>query len=346
MILFKRLRFIIRDIVLKNKLLFILLFLVGISFLWSDIYLLSLQKISGFIGVSIIGLVLSIRLKFIDLIKIMFISYFTITLLSLITVILLPDYGIHDDFYLANDYRGVFTNKNTLGINMVFSIFTSICYLILIKKKHLLVFANIGINIYLLINSNSKTSLIIMITIIIILLLLFSIRKITDLNLVTFINVIFWLLIGVLFIFFISNFNKFMELIDRDPTLTGRSKIWEYSIQKIYEKPIIGYGYYNFWENPVYKLGEHYNAHNGFLDITLHVGIIGLFLFCIVTVITFIKSYLSIFKHTIYIFMFGLFILLLLYNIVETNYMLTNDIKWSIYIFIVIKMSKLKIKVL
>ncbi|MCI1575002.1 MAG: O-antigen ligase family protein [Weizmannia coagulans] len=344
-IFIKNYKQIIEEFVVENKILFILLLLVSISFLWSDIYLVSIQKILGFIGVTLIGIIFAYRLNFHELVKIMYSSYFIISVLSLITVTFLPNYGIHSDIYLIGDYKGVFTNKNTLGINMVFSIFSSFCLLFLVKKRSPMILVNVIISFYLLIKSNSKTSLIMLISLFLILILLFIIRKVIDKNLFIFFNCLFSIILGLILFFVYKNFDYFVNMLDRDPSMTGRSNIWPYVIHKIYDKPILGYGYYNFWNNPNYKLDSHFNAHDGFLDITLNVGIVGLLLFCFILLKTFFKGYHLIYKDNINILMFSLFILLFLYNIDETNYMLTNDIKWSLFLFIVLKTnSKISIK--
>ena len=39
-----------------------------------------------------------------------------------------------------------------------------------------------------------------------------------------------------------------LEMIGKDPTLTGRTEIWTYVIKDIGMKPFLGWGYYAFWE--------------------------------------------------------------------------------------------------
>jgi exopolysaccharide production protein ExoQ len=75
----------------------------------------------------------------------------------------------------------------------------------------------------------------------------------------------------------------FLEAIGKDPTLTGRTVLWDIVIGDIYERPIQGWGYFAFWgpANPVAnaisdQLGFGVTeAHNGLLEMLLEVGIIG-----------------------------------------------------------------------
>ena len=41
--------------------------------------------------------------------------------------------------------------------------------------------------------------------------------------------------------------DTFLEMIGKDPTLTGRTEIWAYVIKDIGMKPLLGWGYYVFW---------------------------------------------------------------------------------------------------
>ena len=42
--------------------------------------------------------------------------------------------------------------------------------------------------------------------------------------------------------------DTFLEMIGKDPTLTGRTEIWTYVIQDIWMKPLLGWGYFGFWQ--------------------------------------------------------------------------------------------------
>jgi len=78
-----------------------------------------------------------------------------------------------------------------------------------------------------------------------------------------------------------------LEMTGKDPTLTGRTEIWSYVIYDILQKPLLGWGYNAFWfiENPAaieIDNAVHYvvpQAHNGLLEILLHVGMVGAIFF-------------------------------------------------------------------
>ena len=67
----------------------------------------------------------------------------------------------------------------------------------------------------------------------------------------------------------------------KDTTLTGRDVIWAFAFKYIALRPFFGYGYYGFWisqqDAALEYLGWNPNqAHNGFIDLTLNEGFVGL----------------------------------------------------------------------
>ena len=67
----------------------------------------------------------------------------------------------------------------------------------------------------------------------------------------------------------------------KNTTLTGRDVIWRFALKYIALRPFFGYGYYGFWisqqDAALEYLGWNPNqAHNGFLDLTLNEGLVGL----------------------------------------------------------------------
>ena len=82
----------------------------------------------------------------------------------------------------------------------------------------------------------------------------------------------------------------FFRALDRDVTLTGRTTLWDLAIEDGLERPWLGYGYRAYWHTPggpgeeVGRRIEWFAAsgHNGFLDLWLELGIVGLVLFAVV----------------------------------------------------------------
>jgi exopolysaccharide production protein ExoQ len=70
--------------------------------------------------------------------------------------------------------------------------------------------------------------------------------------------------------------------VGRDPTLTDRTKIWGILLG-MHTNPLVGTGYQSFWlGHRLEMVWQSFNglneAHNGYLDVYLNLGLIGLFL--------------------------------------------------------------------
>ena len=73
-------------------------------------------------------------------------------------------------------------------------------------------------------------------------------------------------------------------MLGKDLTLTGRTGIWSAVLDSIAKRPLLGYGYQAFWlglEGESYRIILAVSwvlaqAQNGFLDVMLEMGTVGL----------------------------------------------------------------------
>jgi exopolysaccharide production protein ExoQ len=120
---------------------------------------------------------------------------------------------------------------------------------------------------------------------------------------------------------------EFASRVGRDPTLTGRSEIWK-AVLSQHTNPLVGTGYESFWLGPrleriwqVAGAGGINEAHNGYLEVYLNLGIIGLLLICAFLVTT----YRNISKQftkcpSLAAFNLALWSILLFYNVTEAAF--------------------------
>jgi exopolysaccharide production protein ExoQ len=74
------------------------------------------------------------------------------------------------------------------------------------------------------------------------------------------------------------SFINISSILNRDETLTGRADlIWKKLIPFAMDKPILGHGYGGFWTTQMRDLTSSH-AHNGYLDVILNIGFLGLIL--------------------------------------------------------------------
>ena len=139
----------------------------------------------------------------------------------------------------------------------------------------------------------------------------------------------------------IANLDSMAGLLGRDSTLTGRTNIWAMALENIAERPVLGYGYNAFWN--VAPGAERINtilhwkvphAHNGFIDLTLQLGIVGLVLYIGIYFVA-IRRALNLANETqeqeaIWPLTFVTFTLL--YQVTESTILAGNTIIWMVFV--------------
>jgi len=70
-----------------------------------------------------------------------------------------------------------------------------------------------------------------------------------------------------------------------DPTFTGRDEIWEFALDHIAQRPLFGFGFESFWGTPALVSNWNFHeswgyrasdAHNGYLNLAVTTGLLGL----------------------------------------------------------------------
>ena len=178
------------------------------------------------------------------------------------------------------DFRGVFSQKNVLGQAMMVG---ALAYLHRLRTGHGARWGNLlalGLITLVCLMSHSATSTltIAMMCGLDILFVLF--RKRGAFRLIGIAS----LALGVpALIVAAAAPDALLDLIGKDRTLTGRTEIWDFVMRMIADRPILGWGYLAFWtpSNPfAVELSNivHWfvpQAHNGLLEIALHLGLVG-----------------------------------------------------------------------
>jgi O-antigen ligase len=202
-------------------------------------------------------------------------------------VIFAPDLAIHQatdiaEPQLAGNWRGFFAHKNGAGAGMAILIIYGIY--IIRTLSGLLGALIIAFAAVFLVLTESKSPIMLLPLALIVSIAFVRLRS-PAAKLVTLISIpaiIAVLTIGSVEFGVVSGVvGKLMS----DPTYTGRTDIWRFTLDHIAQRPIVGFGYQAFWgtadlvnswtwlESWGYRASD---AHNGYLNVAVMTGLVGL----------------------------------------------------------------------
>lgn len=268
---------------------------------------------------------------------------------SLAMVVAMPDWGIMG-YPHEGAWRGMFVKKNVLGRYAALAVFL-FPTLASLDRRHMSVFwiASSLLSAVVLLGSRSLSS--IMLTIAGICIWLF-LRIASPLHR-------FWLLLSAIFmiaamIAVVAIGHNYESAVGRGPTLTGRIPLWLLLLEMARERMWLRYGYGAFWiglEGPSayvwVALGWAVpHAHNGYLDLLLEIGVIGLslgvFLLC-----TSVAQLLAAYGRepspevvcwlTVVAFLIG-------YNMVESGFLRSNSFLWILLLLALFTSQRLSVR--
>jgi O-antigen ligase len=328
--------------------------LSALSILWTqDLFLTSYHSI-GLITTTLLAFALVSAYKFDEFLVLIEVTGFCLTIIGLSLFVFVP--GVGQDHYAdAGALQGMFLGKNVCAMQTVFLmsplfIFRKGSFIQNLFRSAYWVF---GVTSMLLTRSRTGIGLML-----VLLLFAFTIkiigkvkgtdRAFTLLGVFTFIS---FVLVGITF-----NAEKLLRLTNRDLSLTGRTEIWSVLWVSVMKRPLLGYGYGAFW---TYMHGEATNvhlamhwvfsyAHNGFLEVWLQLGALGLFFILLQAfialkngVVAFQRSRQNSVDWSILIVLISL-----LYNIDESFLGAGNQLPWMIFLVAGFYLSKNAVQLL
>lgn len=204
-----------------------------------------------------------------------------LALMSLVVFVAIPQVGHETAFGYESAMRGVYSQKNNMGEAMLLAIS---CYVYLFIDGSLSPWravGTVGLLMFCILLSQSATSLVLASIVIAVGAIFYSSRN-WRLRLVL---VYFFAVVAVLVaVFLVADSAAVFAVLNRDPSFTGRLPLWDMSMQAIMRRPLLGYGYSGFWNQDSLIVQQIWqaiaweapSAHNGYLDIILQIGFLGL----------------------------------------------------------------------
>lgn len=327
----------------------------GISCLWSDYPFVSFKRWIKDIGNIVMLLIILTESEPFQATKAVFLRYASCAIpLSVLFIKYFPELGrYYNRWTWEPAFRGITTNKNELGC-IVF-----VCGLFLVwdlieartdsgkKMDNADLISRIFLLMmvfWLLSIAGSATALISLIlgaAFLLFMQLPFAKKQIRYLGSYSLAIAFFIILLYV-----IPGIDEaFLKLMGRDATFTGRTAIWE-DLLKEPINPLVGTGYQSFWlGDGAQRIWDKYyfhptQAHNGYIETYLNVGVIGVFLLIALIVSTAIKlKQETLLGSSFGMLRFSFLVLAVIYNWTEAMFGGLNLI-WFILLIAVLNYSR------
>lgn len=280
-------------LLVKEKFYWLLIGFALLSIAWSSAPNASLRSEMNLIRCVLFGIYFSSRYTLREQIKLLALTFGIAALFCFLFGALLPTYGVmgmglemdKENLNHTGAWRGIFTHKNSLGRFMTLGTLIFLITSAPNKNKQYLKWIMTFAGVLIILLSTSKSSLIVLTTLVALIPLFRALRWNYSKSIPFIITLIFSL--GSVVTLFLDNAELILGAMGKDMTLTGRTDLWNESLISIGEKPWLGYGLGGFWrgiqgESEVIIQVMRWNvphSHNGFIDILLDLGVIGLILF-------------------------------------------------------------------
>jgi exopolysaccharide production protein ExoQ len=281
----------------RNWPLVMLLALLMMSGLWSIKPEITNPRLLEVWQMACFGLFVATRFTIIQQLKLFSFCFCSGAFLSLIVAIVFPSAGRHILHHIGA-FKGIYDYKNTLGSMMIMGMVT--CSLLDLRSLwgRIYRWGGFALCFLLMLLSTSKTSLILTFGILALVQFYQSFRW-RGRQTVIFFDVM--VLVGACAsMLVLENWVALVSGLGKDPTMSGRTKIWGAMLESVMKSPWLGFGRSTFWAEGS-ALARHAgdsisyrylppHGHNGYLDLMMDVGVIGLALFVISFVIAYRRS--------------------------------------------------------
>lgn len=330
-----------RALIRRNSLLLLLIAFLALSIAWSAYKPIATKRLFRGLGDVIMALIIITDPSPLDASKIMMKRVAFILLpLSIVLIKYFRSLGVEYDWDGTEMWVGVTPQKNSLGILCcVVAVYLAIELITTWGKKlprggRITQLFFLALALYLLYKSRSATALGAFMFGVAVYVLSFMQRK----NRRSIGRLYLVLLFGSV-ILYSTMLESLVKAMGRNMTFTSRTFIWEELLQVGMKHPILGVGYGSLWigqlGNELYTKFHVNEAHNGYIEIFVLLGIVGLFL----TAIMIIQVFRNIMKTMGMSFMYGIFritylVMILISNVTESSLLRTTSMLWILFLII------------
>jgi O-antigen ligase len=310
------------------------------SVLWSAVPQYTSDEIDPVIRASFFGVYLAMRYTPKEQMRLIAWTLGISAVLSLVFAIIIPSYGI----YKGGPWQGITNYKNILGGYMLLGVITFLNIALDERRYRWLTLIGTGLAMALVLLSQSASVLILLFPSLALFPLYKFIRQRYKLRVVLLISS--FLLLGSAAVLIFSNLETIVvNILGKNMEFTGRLPLWNFVLEKGLEKPWLGYGYAGFWTSDASsyilnhtwasQVGEgRFQAHNGFIDVFLQLGFVGLSLCLLSFVMLILRTVylINLTRSREFFWLFQFLIVFFLANLSDTNGLLSGGTFWVLYV--------------
>ncbi|MBP2314930.1 O-antigen ligase family protein [Azospirillum soli] len=259
--------------------------LTFLSAIWSLYPDATLRRSVAFLFTTLFGLYLALRYTFPEIIRMIATALSILLVMSYVVVFAVPSIGLDAHMHVGA-WKGIFWQKNVTGRMMVWLVLCLLWLDWMREGKRWLVRSLLLGALLLIVMSRSGTGLV---TSILVASVLFvtsfvrgDIRRFAP-------GMAFIGAVAVIAAIGGATFwHDILYMLGRDPTLTGRTVLWEHTLHSIQDRFLLGYGYGAYWFG-AYGPGSMFihgwgidSAHNGWIEVWLDLGLPGVILIAMI----------------------------------------------------------------
>jgi len=326
--------------VARTPVIYGLVILAAVSVLWSIDGAATQRRVVALVFTTLAGSVLAARWNMRQLTEIIAAQFVVLMALSFFFAIVPPRYGIMTELF-PGAWRGVWTEKNGLGALMAMGALSCMAAAILAAPRRtfwLLMFAGCTA---LLLLSRSKTSLASLIIGLAAIAFVGLVRRGPVMAVVgTWLGVAGAAVLGGIMALAPE---LIFGVLNKDATLTGRTEIWSAAMhQGMLNNPVLGFGYGVLWDHrdpydPALWIAHDAgfvagHAHNGWLEVWLGLGFVGLALWALAYLGNLIRMAGAIYTTSMAYVALPFFLVFSVFSITEVSVIDYHDISWTIYV--------------
>lgn len=326
----------------KNNMILIGFLLVPLfSIFWSIAPDVTGRRSIALVGTSLFAMYIAFAVPAERLIRILAVVFGVTAIGSVVVIVALPTYGTHQFGEYAGLWRGLYSQKNEFGATMAMGAIVIFLCPKYTSYEHLLSRIAIAVCVFLMVMSESRAAWISFACVCIV---AFAIRRISGRGFKTSVKTFLLLLVSFgIGSVVVMNANPLLDLVGKDPTLSGRTDVWASALDRAADRSFLGYGYRAYWidGNKDRLMAEESwadninHGHNTYLDLYVELGFLGIVTFSL-TLFFLLSKLLSRIRHQndyLNIWASGSICFILIRGTAESTILQHADINWVLFVY-------------